>query len=182
AQAEVTQTVVTANGSVRNSPRNQHHLARCHLVDAKLGLYLRVAAELEVDHVAVDIAVETVLDSHHALHPNPVVFVLEDYQRLIGNAEHVKGPKPRCVVRTFGCSHQAGLLTLCPCRQPRSGKILPRCHELANLFLLIDFLFCSFCFSSFEHYASSWLGLVLSFSGMNRVESNKYRGENSRKL
>ena len=157
ALAEVAQAVVASDGAMGDAAGNQHHFAGLHLVDAELGFHGAVAAKLEIDHVRIDVAVETVLHAHHALDADAVIFVLEDHQRLVGDAEHVEGAKARRVMGALRRAHQTGLLALRPSRQTGPGKILPGGHELADLFLFIDFLFRRFGFRSPIHDSSSWL-------------------------
>jgi hypothetical protein len=59
-----------------------------------------------------------------------MIFVLEEYQRLIGDAEHVEGAKARRVTGAFRRAHQTGLLALRPSGQTGPGKIPSRSLNL----------------------------------------------------
>src|SRR5689334_15647866 len=83
-----------------------------------------------------------------------MIFVLEDDQRLVGDAEHVERPKTRCVMGALCRSHQTGLMALRPTSQTGPGKIFPGGHEFADLFLLVNFFFRGFGLSSPIHGSS----------------------------
>ena len=154
ALAEVAQAVIAADGAMGDAARNQHHIAGRHFVDAEFGFHLAAAAKLEIDHVRVDVAVEAILNTDDALDTDAVIFVVEDHQRLIGDAEHIKGAESRRVMGAFRRAHQTGLAALRPSREPWSGKVLPGGHELADLLLFVDLFFRRFGFWSPIHDSS----------------------------
>src|ERR1044071_4282823 len=157
ALAEVAQAIIASDGAMGDAARDQHHFAGLHFVNAELGFDGAVAAKLEVDHVAIDIAVKIVLHAHDAFDADAVIFVFEYHQWLIGGAEHVERTKARRVMGALRRAHQTGLLAFRPTSQTGPGKILPGGHEFANLFLFIDLLFRRFGFRSPVHDSSHWV-------------------------